>query len=233
MPVSFTSSDNSIATVTPTGTPGVYTVHIVSAGSVTITAQQAGSNTYVQATDVSQVLSIGKANQVITFPLPIPVIPVTGASTTVGATSSAGLPITYTLSDPGLASLSGNKLTFTGSGTLVITANQPGNADYNPAPPVSDTLQIFSNAGFVSGIGVFPNPAHGTLHIRMSQDYQITKVIFFDLRGRVVLGQDNFEAAPMDIQLNIGSLMPGIYLLRVVAIRDHSLVYPVFKIEVQ
>ncbi len=52
------------------------------------------------------------------------------------ATASSGLPITYTLVS-GPASLSGNMLTVTGAGTVVVQASQNGNSVYGEATPVT------------------------------------------------------------------------------------------------
>jgi len=48
----------------------------------------------------------------------------------VTATTSFGLPISYTSSNPSVASVSGNIVTITGAGTTTITASQAGNLIY-------------------------------------------------------------------------------------------------------
>jgi hypothetical protein len=57
----------------------------------------------------------------------------------------------------GPAKVSGNLLTFTGFGTIVVAANQPGNAIYNPAPAVTRQLFVLDNQVAVTITGV-PNP---------------------------------------------------------------------------
>ena len=57
LPVSFTSSDNAIASVSP-GAGGVWFVHINAAGSVTITAHQDGNAGYESAPVVAQVAPV-------------------------------------------------------------------------------------------------------------------------------------------------------------------------------
>jgi len=52
---------------------------------------------------------------------------------TLTATASSGLGITYSSSNPSVATASGNKLTFHSLGTSEITARQSGNATYAPA----------------------------------------------------------------------------------------------------
>jgi hypothetical protein len=77
--------------------------------------------------------------QTITFPQPANVI--YPGSATLGATASSGLAVSYTLVS-GPATLSGNTLTYTGPGTVVVTANQAGNAQIGPAPPVSISIIV-------------------------------------------------------------------------------------------
>ncbi len=116
------------------------TVTITGAGSITIQASQGGNSTYNAATSVSQSFTAGTASQTITFP--------TVASTSYGtspitlaATDSSGLAITYTVVS-GAATISGNTLTITGAGTVVIQANQAGNTNYTAASSVSQSFTV-------------------------------------------------------------------------------------------
>ncbi len=59
--VTYTSSNTDVATVSGS------TITIVGAGTSTITASQAGNDDYNAASDVEQVLTVGKADQTITF----------------------------------------------------------------------------------------------------------------------------------------------------------------------
>jgi sugar lactone lactonase YvrE len=74
-------------------------------------------------------LTIIKADQIITFP-PLPSI-CTAQTFTLNATTTSGLPITYSSSNPSVASISGNILTAVSSGSVDITATQAGNGNYN------------------------------------------------------------------------------------------------------
>jgi uncharacterized repeat protein (TIGR03803 family) len=58
------------------------------------------------------------------------------------ATSSVALPISYTSSNTAVATISGSTVTITGAGTTIITASQAGDASYNPAPSVTQTLTV-------------------------------------------------------------------------------------------
>ncbi|PID87728.1 MAG: hypothetical protein CSB06_03570 [Bacteroidia bacterium] len=55
----------------------------------------------------------------------------------LNAVASSGLEVNYTSSDPDVASINGNVLTWHKSGTVKITASQAGNDIYAPAVPVT------------------------------------------------------------------------------------------------
>jgi Pro-kumamolisin, activation domain/MBG domain (YGX type) len=78
--------------------------------------------------------------QTITFPNPGPVT--YGVSPiTLTATATSGLQVTYTLiSGPG--TLNNGVLTVTGAGTIVVQADQAGDANWLPAPSVQDSIVV-------------------------------------------------------------------------------------------
>jgi Gluconolactonase len=132
----FTSSNPAVATISGT------TVTIVGAGTTTITASQAGNSLYQAAADVSQVLTVKKADQIITFaPIPDVAYRYPSISYTPTVSSSSGLPIILTSSDAIVSSVSGNSLVLKNVGTTTITATQAGNTNYNSAT-VTQTLTI-------------------------------------------------------------------------------------------
>ena len=116
------------------------TLTFTGVGSVTVEATQSGNSTYAPAPPVDQTFTVNQASQTITFPNPGPLATST-PPVTLTATASSGLPVTYTLiSGPG--TLSGSTLTVTGAGNIVVEADQAGNADYLPAPPVQITILV-------------------------------------------------------------------------------------------
>lgn len=54
------------------------------------------------------------------------------SSVTLPSQTDQGLPVVYNSSNTSIASLSGNILTFSSPGSVLITANQSGNNNYNP-----------------------------------------------------------------------------------------------------
>lgn len=135
LPITFTSSNPAVATVSGN------MVTLVGAGTITITATQAGDNKYKAATPVSVKLIVTKANQSITNLYDMEDA-MTNKSFTLGATASSGLTVTYTSSNPAVAKVSGNKVTFVSTGVTTITATQAGNGKYNAATPVSASLTV-------------------------------------------------------------------------------------------
>lgn len=121
----YTSSNTSVATVSGN------TVTIVGAGIASITASQAGNSNY-NAGETSRQLTVNKALQTVTFTA-LANKTFGDAPFTLSGTSSVGLPLTYSSSNTGVATVSGNTVTIVGAGIATITAMQVGNTNYNPA----------------------------------------------------------------------------------------------------
>jgi hypothetical protein len=86
--------------------------------------------------------AIARLAQTISFPQPTSPVAYGIAPITLSATGGAsGNPVTFSVvSGPG--SISGNMLTITGGGTVVVAANQAGNTDYAPAPQVTRNIVV-------------------------------------------------------------------------------------------
>ena len=117
--------------------------------SVTLSAENAaGAGTASFVLNVAASVPV-PANQTITFgalatktfgdaPLPL------------SATASSGLSVTYASANTAVATVSGNTVTIVGVGTTTITASQIGDANYNTAPAVVQTLTVNKAAAAVS-----------------------------------------------------------------------------------
>ncbi|MGA2888236.1 MAG: sugar-binding protein [Terracidiphilus sp.] len=79
--------------------------------------------------------------QTITFPAPASPVTYGVPPITLSATASSGLAVSFSVVS-GPATISGNTLTITGVGTVVIAANQPGNANYMAAAQVTNTIVV-------------------------------------------------------------------------------------------
>lgn len=138
-PIVYSSSNPAVADVVGN------TVTIYSAGTTTITANQAGDANYLPASPVSQTLVV---NSAALLPQSISFSALSngtygGVSITLSASGGgSGNPIVYASSDPLVATISGNTLTIVAPGTTTITATQAGNATYAPANPVTQTFTV-------------------------------------------------------------------------------------------
>ena len=82
-----------------------------------------------------------KADQTITFGA-LAAKTVGDAAFALGATASSNLGVSYTSSNSAVATVSGSTVTVVGAGSTTITASQAGNANYNAATPVGQTLTV-------------------------------------------------------------------------------------------
>ena len=73
---------------------------------------------------------------------PLPAKVVGDAPFTLTATASSGLAVSYVSSNPAVAGVSGSTVTIVSAGSTTITASQAGNAGYNAATPVAQTLTV-------------------------------------------------------------------------------------------
>jgi hypothetical protein len=108
-------------------------------GACTVTASQAGDESYYPASSVTRNIAIGKRSQTIDFdPLPNRIIgdPAFG----VTATASSGLPVSF--SAVGACSVAGGVVSLNAIGSCTITASQTGNTQYNPAASVARTFVV-------------------------------------------------------------------------------------------
>ncbi|MEI8271038.1 MAG: T9SS type A sorting domain-containing protein [Paludibacter sp.] len=135
--VSYASSNTAVATIIS------GQIHIVGAGTTTITASQAGDASYEAATSVDQTLNVSASltTQTITFGA-------LSAKTTgdapfdLTATASSGLTVSYASSNTAVATVSGSTVSIVGGGTTDITASQSGNGTYAAATNVIQALTV-------------------------------------------------------------------------------------------
>ncbi|AAR34084.1 fibronectin type III domain-containing protein [Geobacter sulfurreducens] len=131
-----------------------------SAGIASFTATANGTVGSYSVTATVDSLSAGfpltniKGDQAISFNPPATAT-FGDAPITLSATGGAsGNPVTFTVAS-GPGSLAGTTLTITGTGSIVVTASQAGNANYNAAPDVQRTITV-GQAGQTVAFGAAP-----------------------------------------------------------------------------
>jgi hypothetical protein len=133
--VSFASLTPTICTVSGT------TATLLSSGTCTIKATQAGNVDYAAAAAVAQSFTVTHEAQTITFPA-IPATTLVTGSVTLTATASSGLPVTYTSATPTICTVSGSTVHLVALGNCGIVANQAGNSDFAAATAVGHNFTV-------------------------------------------------------------------------------------------
>ena len=99
---------------------------------------------YTAAPQVQRTITVGKAAQSISF-----IAPTSGDVESSGRLSAtgggSGNPVVFSV-DPSsgedVCEVSGSTVTYSGTGSCVIDANQAGNASYTAAPQVQRTITV-------------------------------------------------------------------------------------------
>lgn len=135
LPVSFLSTDPAVVSV-----QGTF-ASINVPGSTYIIASQAGNDNYNPASDVQQLFVIDKGEQTIAFDS-INAKTYGDPDFDLFASTDFGSTVTFTIDDPTIAAINGYTVTILSAGKTTITAHQPGDSYYNPAPDVKRVLLV-------------------------------------------------------------------------------------------
>ena len=133
--ITYQSMNTSVATVSG----NVLTIK--APGTAIIAASQVGDADYLEATQVSRTLTVNKRSQIITFD-ELPEKTYEDLPFTLPQKTDEGLTISYTSTNPTVATVSGNTVTILKPGSTDIIASQAGDATHYPAADVSQTLVV-------------------------------------------------------------------------------------------
>jgi hypothetical protein len=136
LPVSFSTATPAVCTVAGA------TATVMSGGTCTINAVQAGNISYSAAAQVSQSFDIAPADQTISFTDPADTTFVANGTVPLVATPSSGLAVSFASTTPAVCSVLGSDAVMLAVGTCTIAADQAGNASYTPAPQVSQSFDV-------------------------------------------------------------------------------------------
>ena len=151
MPITFTSSNSSIVSVS--NASGSWKATIVGAGTANVTASQAGSTNFLAATNITQTqvvqaAPIVKQQSVISFNSLATKTVGDAAFNLVATSNNTQTPVTFTSSNSAVVSVSNAsgswKATIVGAGTANITASQAASTNYLAAANVTQTQVVQS-----------------------------------------------------------------------------------------
>jgi len=150
---------------------------ITGAGNVTVKAVQSGNENYA-ATSVSRTFTVNKAVQVISFAELADKIYGDEAFDLI-ATSSSSEDVTFELL-LGLASLTGNTLSITGAGEVVLKATQAGNENYLAAEAITRSFTV-NKAVQVISFAELANKSYGDATFDLVASSSSSEEVSFEL----------------------------------------------------
>ena len=121
-----------------------------SAGTCLVTATKAADADYLATSSPAQTVTFGKNSQTITFASNPGFAAKGGYHYTPSATSTSGLAVTVTSATTSVCTITSGDVSFVGTGTCTLDANQAGNSSYNAAPQVTQSITVV-NLAFSAG----------------------------------------------------------------------------------
>jgi hypothetical protein len=121
------------------------TVSFTAVGNCVIDANQAGNASYMPAAQAQQSFAVGQGSQHIAFTSTQPSLAtIQGTYMPAAHGVPSGLPATFSIASAsaGICSIKSGVVTFNALGTCTIDANQPGNANYTPAPQATQSILV-------------------------------------------------------------------------------------------
>ena len=169
LPVSFKSSDESVASISYTG--DAYYLTCKKAGNVDITAYQEGDNNYSAAPEDVRNLTVVRTAQTISWVSELPTETTVGTKIKLEATATSGLPVSFKSSDESVASISSTGgayyLICKKAGYVDVTAYQDGDDKYEAAPYEEHNLRVVKIAQTIDWKGELPAEAHVGTKIKL------------------------------------------------------------------
>lgn len=169
LPVSFKSSDESVANVSVIG--GEQYLICKKAGDVDVIAYQEGNKNYEAAPNETRNLTIVKTAQTISWASELPTETTVGTKIKLEATATSGLPVSFKSSDESVASISSTGgayyLICKKAGYVDVTAYQDGDDKYEAAPYEEHNLRVVKIAQTIDWKGDLPAEAHVGTKIKL------------------------------------------------------------------
>jgi hypothetical protein len=223
LPITWSSSNLSVATIPPTGS----TVTILNLGTSQISAFQAGNENYAPAKYI-RTLTVSKGDQTITFN-PLPTKTIGDPDFDLTATASSGLTVSYLSGNTAVATVTGTNVHIVGVGTSVITASQAGSALWNPATDVPQTLTVNNPTAVEdplvskNSFKIYTNDSHINIEtLADNWDGKTGSVRVVDLAGKTIGSLEKTEFSKNSLVRISARDARGLYL---VVIRSEGLRY--------
>ncbi len=116
-------------------------VTFIAVGTCVVDANQAGNANWNAAPEVQQSFAVARGNQSISFAA-IPNTAIGASPLTLAATASSNLAVSFSSGTTAVCTVSGNSLTLVAPGTCTVSADQPGDPNWNAAATVTHSFTV-------------------------------------------------------------------------------------------
>gem|GEM_PF-2450695 len=211
--ISYTSNNTNVATISTEGR-----IHIVGAGEALITAAVPENANYSNSPVVSRKLVVKKALQEISF-TDLGEVARDAGSIPLDVQASSSLPIRLEVNDPQVATVSGTTLNVLRLGTVIITAYQEGDTNYEAADPVSIRVHVVDKGAKLpikvhKALSPNGDGINDFLMIEGVKDYPDNRLVIVDRNGMQIIemkGYNNADVVFRGVGPGNNPIPPGTY----------------------
>ena len=130
------------------------------------------------------------------------------------ANASSGLEVVFEISQ-GPASVDGNTLSFSGSGTVIVVATQQGNDNYLSADPAEQSFEIITITGLkdvnTPKLSCYPNPASRSITLEFDPALESVRIV--NVYGLTVYEKTQINAMGGKLEIDVSKYNSGEYII--------------------
>lgn len=171
-----------------------------------------------------------KIAQIISFELPSELGLSVGSFILEGQATS-GLHVVYSSSGESIITIVDSTAIILSTGTVSITAMQPGNHEYQPAEPVKQVITIYDDMVGIfeesQAFIVYPNPTSNLISIENKVGI-INKIQLVDITGKIINTWEKVNKPKFEIEI---SAKKGFYFLKVSTIKGNQSIHRIIKVD--
>jgi hypothetical protein len=209
--VTYSSSNENVATISGS------TVHIVGAGSTTITASQAGNDSYSAATDVTATLTIEELKvSAIRLGLSLLAGSTAKLTATVSPSNASNTAVNWSSDNTGIASVDANgNISALSVGTALITvASADGAKSVEFEVTVNTSTAAHAPVAKSSfSFSLQPNPVVNEAHFYFDEAGTGAQISISDLSGKTI-SVECVSSGSREAVINVSNLSGGIYVAK-------------------
>jgi hypothetical protein len=217
LPVSYTSSNLNVATVTGAE------VMIIGAGTATITATQDGDNEYYAATPVTQTLTVDKATLTAVADDKSREYGVDNPSFTITYVGFKNSESTAAIDSPPLATTLATKESLPGSYIISVSGGTDNNYEFNYVEGTLTINMITDVDEIETSNSLYPNPTNHSIFLNLSevQVNSLKGIKVYTIDGKHIKDV-TYNKSNSKVELDVSEIKSGSYLIVLDFIRQRT-----------